>query len=55
VCSSDLGSVHSGYTSGPYIAKLLAEQMLGRDPDLSLRPFDVARLIVRDSVQDSAA
>ncbi|MBM3601913.1 MAG: FAD-binding oxidoreductase [Alphaproteobacteria bacterium] len=39
------GSVHSGYTSGPYIAKLLAEQMLGHAADLSLQPFDVARLI----------
>ena len=38
-----IGSVHSGYTSGPYIAKLLAEHMLGRESDLSL--FDPARLL----------
>lgn len=34
------GSVHSGYTSGPYIAKLLAEQLLGRDPAMPLFPMD---------------
>ncbi|MET7247665.1 FAD-binding oxidoreductase [Methylobacterium sp. EM32] len=34
------GSVHSGYTSGPYIARLLAERILGREPDLPLFPLD---------------
>ncbi|SEE73520.1 Glycine/D-amino acid oxidase [Rhizobiales bacterium GAS191] len=34
------GSVHSGYTSGPYIARLLADQMLGREPALPLFPID---------------
>ncbi len=34
------GSVHSGYTSGPYIAKLLADQLLGREPELPLFPID---------------
>jgi glycine/D-amino acid oxidase-like deaminating enzyme len=34
------GSVHSGYTSGPYIAKLLAERILGREPALPLFPMD---------------
>ncbi len=37
-----IGSVHSGYTSGPYMAKLLAELMLGREPERPL--FDPARL-----------
>ena len=26
------GSIHSGYTSGPYIAKLLAELIMGGNP-----------------------
>ncbi len=34
------GSVHSGYTSGPYIARLLAEHLLGREPELPLFPID---------------
>jgi glycine/D-amino acid oxidase-like deaminating enzyme len=34
------GSVHSGYTSGIYIAKLLAERLLGREPALLLFPID---------------
>ena len=34
------GSVHSGYTSGPYLARLLADQILGRDPALPLFPID---------------
>jgi len=34
------GSVHSGYTSGPYIAKLLADQLLGHEPELPLFPID---------------
>lgn len=34
------GSVHSGYTSGPYIARLLAETILGREPELPLFPID---------------
>jgi sarcosine oxidase, subunit beta len=34
------GSVHSGYTSGPYIAKLLAERILGRAPEMALFPID---------------
>ena len=38
-----IGSIHSGYTSGPYMARLLAERMLDRDPELPL--FDPARLL----------
>ena len=34
------GSVHSGYTSGIYIAALLAECMLGREPAMPLFPID---------------
>lgn len=34
------GSVHSGYTSGPYIARLLSERILGREPELPLFPID---------------
>jgi sarcosine oxidase, subunit beta len=34
------GSVHSGYTSGPYLAKLLAERILGQEPALPLFPID---------------
>ncbi len=34
------GSVHSGYTSGIYIAKLLADRILGHEPALPLFPID---------------
>jgi len=37
-----IGCVHSGYTSGPYMGKLLAQAMLGEAPELPL--FDPARL-----------
>lgn len=35
-----IGSIHSGYTSGPYLARLLAERILGREPELPLFPID---------------
>ena len=38
-----IGSIHSGYTSGPYMGKLLAKKILGEDVDLSL--FDIKRLL----------
>jgi glycine/D-amino acid oxidase-like deaminating enzyme len=38
-----IGCVHSGYTSGPYMGKLLAQTMLGQKPELPL--FDPARLV----------
>ncbi len=41
-----IGSIHSGYTSGPYLGKLLSEKILGKDVDLSL--FDIKRLIKND-------
>ena len=34
------GSVHSGYTSGPYIARLLADRILGLEPEMPLFPID---------------
>jgi glycine/D-amino acid oxidase-like deaminating enzyme len=34
------GSVHSGYTSGPYIARLLAQRILGQKPADPLFPID---------------
>jgi len=37
-----IGCVHSGYTSGPYMGKLLAQQILGQQPEMPL--FDPARL-----------
>ena len=38
-----IGCVHSGYTSGPYMGRLLADRILGRDPEMPL--FDPARLV----------
>jgi glycine/D-amino acid oxidase-like deaminating enzyme len=38
-----VGCVHSGYTSGPYMGRLLADRILGREPEMAL--FDPARLI----------
>ncbi len=46
------GSVHSGYTSGPYIARLLADRILGREPDLPLFPID--RLLAPDPSEGTA-
>ena len=34
------GSVHSGYTSGPYVARLLVERILGREPEMPLFPIE---------------
>ena len=38
-----IGCAHSGYTSAPYMGKLLADRILGLEPELPL--FDPARLI----------
>jgi glycine/D-amino acid oxidase-like deaminating enzyme len=38
-----VGSAHSGYTSGPFMGRILAQHMLGQQPDLPL--FDPARLL----------
>lgn len=35
-----IGSVHSGYTSGPFMGALLADAILGREPVLPLFPVD---------------
>jgi glycine/D-amino acid oxidase-like deaminating enzyme len=35
-----IGSVHSGYTSGPFMGTLLADAILGREPALPLFPVD---------------
>jgi len=40
-----IGSVHSGYTSGPYMGKLLAQLILGEVPERPL--FDMRRLLAR--------
>jgi glycine/D-amino acid oxidase-like deaminating enzyme len=48
-----IGSVHSGYTSGPYIAKLLAQRILGNEPERAL--FDPGRLIVTPPGQSAPA
>lgn len=39
-----IGSVHSGYTSGPYMGRLLADYILGREPEYPL--FDPSRLLI---------
>ncbi len=38
-----IGCVHSGYTSAPYMGRLLAERILGGEPEMPL--FDPARLV----------
>ena len=38
-----IGCVHSGYTSAPYMGRLLAARILGHNPEMPL--FDPARLI----------
>ncbi|NEJ22072.1 FAD-dependent oxidoreductase [Rhizobium leguminosarum] len=38
-----IGCVHSGYTSAPYMGRLLADRILGGEPEMPL--FDPARLI----------
>ncbi len=38
-----IGGVHSGYTSGPYMAKLLAQRILGQEPEMPL--FEPDRLL----------
>ena len=50
-----IGSVHSGYTSGPYLASLLADQMLGREPEMSFAAFNPARLLMPPSTDPRAA
>ena len=40
-----IGSVHSGYTSGPYMGKLLGQLIIGQEPEMPL--FDPKRLIIQ--------
>ena len=42
-----VGSVHSGYTSGPFMGRLLADAILGREPKLPL--FPIERLLPREA------
>ncbi len=41
-----IGAVHSGYTSGPYMGKLLAQAILGHSPEQPL--FPVTRLVQQE-------
>jgi glycine/D-amino acid oxidase-like deaminating enzyme len=41
-----IGSVHSGYTSGPFMGKQLAQAILGEPPELPLFPID--RLLAKE-------
>ena len=45
-----IGSVHSGFTSGPYMGKLLAQFILEQGPEMPLSAFDPKRLIVTEEV-----
>jgi len=38
-----VGSAHSGYTSGPFMGRIMAQHILGQEPDLPL--FDPSRLL----------
>jgi len=40
-----IGSVHSGYTSGPYMGWLLSQFITGKEPDMPL--FDPSRLLTQ--------
>lgn len=48
-----IGCVHSGYTSGPYMGKLLSQAILGDTPELPL--FDPARLIAAPAASETPA
>jgi glycine/D-amino acid oxidase-like deaminating enzyme len=47
-----IGSVHSGYTSGPYMGRLLAQYMTTGDAELPL--FDPARLLQAPALEKGA-
>jgi glycine/D-amino acid oxidase-like deaminating enzyme len=38
-----IGSVHSGYTRGPFMGQLLAQVIAGQEPELPL--FHIDRLV----------
>jgi glycine/D-amino acid oxidase-like deaminating enzyme len=46
-----IGSVHSGYTSGPYMGRLLADLILGKEPERPL--FDPTRLLRSDEPKNA--
>lgn len=48
-----IGCVHSGYTSAPYMGRLLADRILGREPEMPL--FGPARLIQKDKNMELSA
>lgn len=48
------GSVHSGYTSGNYIAKLLAEHILGNETAMPLFPMDRLLVTQHQQIGDAA-
>ncbi len=47
-----VGSAHSGYTSGPFMGKIIAQYILGRQPEMPL--FDPARLLSRHPGNEEA-
>ena len=50
-----IGSVHSGYTSGPYMGRLLADLILGRTPERPLFPIDRLLAAARGPATEVAA
>ncbi|MEO1091420.1 MAG: FAD-dependent oxidoreductase [Pseudomonadota bacterium] len=46
-----IGSVHSGYTSGPYVGRLLAQHLLDQEPERPLFPMD---RLVRPLAEETA-
>jgi glycine/D-amino acid oxidase-like deaminating enzyme len=50
-----IGSVHSGYTSGPYMGLLLADLILGRTPERPLFPIDRLLATARGPATEVAA
>ena len=50
-----IGSVHSGYTSGPYMGLLLADLILGRTPERPLFPIDRLLAAARGPATEVAA
>lgn len=47
-----VGSAHSGYTSGPFMGKIIAQYILGQEPEMPL--FDPARLLTKQTVGGEA-
>lgn len=47
------GSIHSGYTSGPFIARCLVQAIVGEEPEMPLFPID--RLLTRPGLPNSAS